>query len=480
MKTATTNLIARIAAVIAGIGLIAMTFAPAFPADAASYPIGGQQYYLSGAGVTSSATTIPLSSLKTPDGRAVTMSMIGAIGYGTIEPQTVAKVESITFTGISQNGNGTASLTGVTRGIDFVYPYAASSTLRMSHSGGATFILTNTPNFYYDQFAMPTNSNVTTWPSASTSVATKGYVDAIAFGGLLPVASTLAQGVVQIATGAQAAASTPTGSSGAFLSLASTISTSTYNFATAGNVIPVTDLSTKKIADNFISTSTLLAATSTINIGAFPAWQIGKQFQVFSTPGTTTFSVPSGITKAYVQVQAGGGAGGGANNGGSAFGGGGGGYSEEIVDLTGTSTVQVFVGSGGAGVSNGIGGAGTWSTFGTNGFYLSASGGAGGVQSNNGNGNTVPGGVGSGGDLNIQGQGGSSGSQLSGGIWGGMGGSSHLGGGGGSVTASSGNSANNGSAGGNYGGGGGGSATIGTAGVSTGGAGGQGVVIVRW
>lgn len=396
MKTA----LARIAAILSGAALLVLSVATfASPTDAANYPLEGQQYYLSGAGVTSSQVTVPLTSLKTPDGRAITMTMIGTKGYGTLEPQTVARVENITFTGITQNANGTAILTGVTRGLDFAYPYAAASTYRQSHSGGSTFIITNTPNWYYDQFAM-FNDNVTTWPTASSSVPSKGYVDFVAFNGAGVINATLSsRGVLQLGTGAQAAASTALGSSGASLALATSISTSTYNAATAANVVVVTGVS-GKIDNNFVSTSTLLAATSTINIGAFPAWQIGKQMQVFTSLGTSTFPVPSGITKVSVEVI---GAGGGAGY----SGGGAGGYGYENVDITGTSSIQVFIGTGGTGANGAGATAGTWSTFGTNGFYLSAGGGNPGTGGTASTCSSGTGGTASGGDINVSGDDGS-------------------------------------------------------------------------
>ena len=124
----------------------------------AVYPVGGTTYYLSGSGVTASATSIQLTSLKTPDGRNLTMSMFGTIGYGALEPGS-SKLEDVTFTGITQNANGTATLTGVTRGNDFVTPYAASTTLAKAHAGGVPFILTNTPGFY-TQF-LPVNNTAT-------------------------------------------------------------------------------------------------------------------------------------------------------------------------------------------------------------------------------------------------------------------------------------------------------------------------------
>lgn len=120
-------------------------------------PVGASNFTLAGAGINSTQTTIPLASFTTPDGRPITMSMLGTIGYGALEPQTVAKLEDITFSGVVQNANGSATLTGVTRGNDFVTPYAPSVSLAHSHAGGATFILTNTAGFY-TQFASVNNA----------------------------------------------------------------------------------------------------------------------------------------------------------------------------------------------------------------------------------------------------------------------------------------------------------------------------------
>lgn len=181
--------------------LIGLLLATPFLASAASYPVGGYQYYLSGAGVTSSATSIQLTSFKTPDGRNLTMSNFGAIGYGTLDPQTTAKLENITFTGITQNSNGTALLTGVTRGVDFITPYTASSTLTRSHSGGATFIITNTASYYGQQFALSNNPTVVTdyWtfptPIANSNPATKSYVDNLVNGGTITNTAVIAPGV---------------------------------------------------------------------------------------------------------------------------------------------------------------------------------------------------------------------------------------------------------------------------------------------
>jgi hypothetical protein len=211
------------------------------------YPVGGSTFYLAGSGITSSASTVTLTSFQTPDGRSLTMSMFGTVGYGAFEPGS-SKLEDITFSGITQNANGTATLTGVTRGNDFITPYAASTTLAKAHAGGVPFILSNTPGFY-TQF-MPLNNTATssavmvfssTTPPRLDNVAAQGtgtyiattsefasvaYVNAVALTSA-PNGTTGVKGVYQTATGLQAASSTATGSTGAQLVLGNGIATDT-------------------------------------------------------------------------------------------------------------------------------------------------------------------------------------------------------------------------------------------------------------
>lgn len=253
-----------LASIIAISGFALTTFA-------SSLPVGGQTYYLAGAGINATQNTIQLTSLRTPDGTNITMSNFGTKGYGTLEPQTNSKIEFIDFTGITQNSNGTATLTGVTRGIGFVYPYASLSSLEKAHAGGAVFSVTNTPEFYYDEFVMQNNSNLFTWPSASSSPASKGYVDYVAFNGAAVVPATMSTpGVSQLATQLQTASSTVTNGAGYNLVIPSSNATSTYNQATAPLEVVVTQNS-GKIDNNFIATSTLFAGllpTPTVGNGA--------------------------------------------------------------------------------------------------------------------------------------------------------------------------------------------------------------------
>lgn len=110
--------------------------------------VQAQDFTLNGSGIGIADTTIPLSSFTLPNSNeAITMAMFGDIGYGTLEPET-PREENISFTGITQNANGTAVLTGVTRGLDLVDPYTVDLALRQSHAGATIFRITNSVQLY--------------------------------------------------------------------------------------------------------------------------------------------------------------------------------------------------------------------------------------------------------------------------------------------------------------------------------------------
>lgn len=121
------------------------------------------------------------------------------------------------------------------------------------------------------------------------------------------------------------------------------------------------------------------ALATTTKIGDLPAWQIGKQQLIITATGTTTITIPSGITKLFVELQAGAASGAGNGTGAVRTGGGGAGaYCFKVVDVTGQSTVDVGVGTGGASVF-GAANSGLPTLFGTaaQSFYFYAQGGTG-------------------------------------------------------------------------------------------------------
>jgi hypothetical protein len=123
------------------------------------YPNQAGTYNL-GASIGSTDTSILLSSFTEPvSGTPYTMSYLNtSICYGTIQP-TTSNSELISFTGITQNANGTALLTGVTRGLQKAYPFTSSATFQLSHPGQSIFILSDAPQVF-QQF-VPINDNVT-------------------------------------------------------------------------------------------------------------------------------------------------------------------------------------------------------------------------------------------------------------------------------------------------------------------------------
>lgn len=137
-----------------------------------------------------------------------------------------------------------------------------------------------------------------------------------------------------------------------------------------------------KIVDGTEGDGKVLTSDST-GAASWQALAIGGGFsnmQVFSSPGTTNFTVPAGVTKLLIEVRGGGGGGGKGNAGGGAVGqgGSGGGYGMGIFAVTPGSVHAVTVGAGGLGASGGtctVGGSGGSSSVGA---LISATGGGGG------------------------------------------------------------------------------------------------------
>lgn len=312
-------------------------------ADTMSF-FGGQTYTLSGTGISSAATSFTLTSFTIPqNGKKIQDSEMSDTFYGTFEPGSRSRQEFFSCTTVTQNSDGTATISGCTRGLSPVAPYTASTSLQFAHSGGSSVIFSNTPQFY-DQFTAKGNDEVITgqW-TFSTFPITPSTTPA----------SATTTGNVELATGLEAASSTPFGSSGQRLALNTLISTSSPNVA--GNYVVVTK-SDGFIGSEFFPTTTIRTYTAT---------------------GTATWNKPQGLK--FIKLQMWGGGGSGAYNataGAELGGGGGGGYLELILASSSvSSTVIVNVGGGGAGVTTGNGNAGSSTSFGS---YVVYGGGGGG------------------------------------------------------------------------------------------------------
>lgn len=283
-------------------------------------PTGGQTYRLqSSVGTTDSSMTLtsfkePVSNIK------YTMSYLNSsIEYATIDPSNSTSKEFVSFTGITQNSDNTATLTGVTRGLGFSYPYTASTTLAQPHSGQSIFILSNPPqltNQYYNL-----NNNATTSPtsmlvfssttpprldfvglqgtgtyiSTTSEFATIAYVNKTG-AGVNVNANETTNGVSQLATGTQVASSTSSGSTGGRLVIPASLATSSPS-AVCGVGCVATTQNNGKLHQGFLDlTQTYLwtgQATSTANATSTAIIVANTLI------ATSSFSTPSIILNGY-------------------------------------------------------------------------------------------------------------------------------------------------------------------------------------
>lgn len=371
-------------------------------------------------GISSSATSARLRSLKDIYGSNLTMLSFGSIGYVTFEPGVSGKEEVASFTGITDNGDGTQTLTGLTRGLLSRFPFGTGGTAR-SHGSNTTVTFSN-PGEFYNHFTIKENAEAVTgyWtvpnPISAQGIASKSYVDGTAFGGV-GLSSETATGTVEIATGVEIASSTTNGSIGR-LAIPASLATSTYNSATAGLKVVVTQNS-GKIDNNFIDSTALasLSGTNTwtgVNTHTNNVVLTGSATSTIAIASTSlyttsfTWTKPNGLK--YLEVEAvGGGGGSGGNTTGEAItgAGGGGAYEKHIISAASLgSTETVTVGAGGTAGASGNPGATSGGTGGTTSFgsHITAVGGSGGTVVTGTVGGCAAGGVAAGSNINISGQ----------------------------------------------------------------------------
>lgn len=346
-------------------------------------PIAGTTYTLSGSGLSSSATSIVLSSLTIPQtGQKIQDSDLSDTFYVTIEPGNRTRQEVSSCTTVVQNSNGTATLSGCSRGLAPITPYTASTTLQFAHSGGASLIFSDPPQLFNQYPAKANDETITgTWTFTNFPVTPSNT----------PATETVL-GTVELATGAEAAATTLSGTVGR-LALPTSISTSTYNAQTAPNVVVVTKTN-GTIDSSFLGTTTI-SLSANLNLSGTATSTIAST-TLYATTTTGTWTKPSNLK--YIRVRA---VGGGGDTGSGADGGAGGGgaYCERIIPAAAVpSTVLVTIGAAGSA------GAGGNTTFGS---LCTANGGSRGTTdpgSGNQTAGTSGGTVSSNGDINIAGE----------------------------------------------------------------------------
>jgi len=182
------------------------------------------------ASVTASQTTIPVSSIMTSDDTPHTITIADfddGFGYMTIEPLG-SKIEIIKFTGITDNGDNSGILTGVTRGLAFYGGTETSVAANgRTHQAGSSIVCSDA-HYYYDRLMDLTSAETVTGiktftvspivptPTTDYQASTKKYADDLSFAGA-PNASTTVKGISQEATQAEIDARTTTGSTAARL-----------------------------------------------------------------------------------------------------------------------------------------------------------------------------------------------------------------------------------------------------------------------
>lgn len=132
-------------------------------------PVQAQPFSLAGSGAIIGDTTITLKSFLNIDGSNIIMSDFGTEGYLTLEPGNNTLEEQVSFTGVTQNSNGTATLTGI-KSVLFITPFTETSGLAKTHAGSTAVVISNTAGFY---------------------AAIKGYIDTAVSAGAVPATTTV-------------------------------------------------------------------------------------------------------------------------------------------------------------------------------------------------------------------------------------------------------------------------------------------------
>jgi len=253
-------------------------------------PFGAKTYNLASS-ISSTATSITLSSFQEPvTATPYTMVLIGSdIVYATIAPKTTSS-EFISFTGITQNASGTATLTGVTRGLAKKTPFTTDSAYKLAHSGQTQFIISDAPQVFNEYVTLDNDETIVglkTFPGGGTTNApvsgtsytaptnnleysSKKYADDLAIAGS-PDASTTVKGIVEEATQVEVDAKTAAGGTSARLFL---------NPTTQRSV-----LLSDYIADTGAADAYVIAPSPAIT-----AYAAGQRFTFKATTANTTTS----------------------------------------------------------------------------------------------------------------------------------------------------------------------------------------------
>ena len=101
------------------------------------------------AGMSSSAVSMSVTPYPVDlDGVKLTMADFGTTAYLTVDPKISGFEEIISFTGITDNGDNTATLTGLTRNLYSKAPYTASGSAGKAHGSSAVVVFSDNPQLF--------------------------------------------------------------------------------------------------------------------------------------------------------------------------------------------------------------------------------------------------------------------------------------------------------------------------------------------
>ena len=173
-------------------------------------------YNLSGAGVSSSATSFILTSFTLPQNDyAIQDADLGATFYVTFEPGNPDRQEISSCTTVGTNTGSTVTISGCTRGLSPITPFTASTTLQFSHGGGTKLVFSDPPQVFElfadrgapdvisGEWTFEVAPHLTGSATSSNQAIDKAYADALAIAGAATSTETLG-GIGELATAAEA------------------------------------------------------------------------------------------------------------------------------------------------------------------------------------------------------------------------------------------------------------------------------------
>lgn len=228
---------------------------------------------LAAAGTSARITPCP----KDLDGTVLTMTDFGSSPTFTVDPKFKNYEEIVGFTGVTNNGDSTCTLTGLSRDLVSKSPYTTTGTGKQ-HSAGAIVVFSNNPQMYARFAALENTQTISgTWTfddndtfrprldadtdtAVSTAFVTLGQLSRQAISGASNASETV-KGISELATAIEQASSTSAGSTAALLVTRALYSTSSPigkgcdGTATVGALCSVIARNDGKIHPNFIATS---------------------------------------------------------------------------------------------------------------------------------------------------------------------------------------------------------------------------------